>query len=100
MSFIDAEHQRTLRAYGVQAEALYRAGNEQELARWLQQLQEREQTWAAIVDPQLSAIAGSELSERFRREFSLGRDRPGRFICTSRTTRSWMCPSATGIFAF
>lgn len=74
MSFIDAEHQRTLRAYGVQAEALYRAGNEPELALWLQQLQEREQTWAAIVDPQLSAIAGSELSERFRREFSLGRD--------------------------
>ena len=42
-----------------------------------------ERARAAIVDPQLSAIAGSELSERFRREFSLGRDPSGRFICTS-----------------
>lgn len=74
MSFIDAEHQRTLRSYAAQAEALYRAGDNPALQAWLQQLQTREQTWAAIVDPQLQALAGSKLSERFLREFSLGRD--------------------------
>ena len=74
MSFIDAEHQRTLREYAAQAEALYRAGDEEALQQWLQRLQQQEQTWAAIIDPQLRALAGSELSERFMREFSLGRD--------------------------
>ncbi|MGE6661046.1 histidine kinase sensor domain-containing protein [Pseudomonas sp. NPDC077408] len=74
MSFIDAEHQRTLREYGAQAEVLYRAGDEKALREWLRMLQQREQTWAAIIDPQLHALTGSELSERFMREFSLGRD--------------------------
>ncbi len=64
MSFIDAEHQQTLRQYAEQAEALHRAGDAQALQRWLQGLQQREQTWAAIVEPRLQALAGSELSER------------------------------------
>ncbi len=74
MSFIDAEHQRTLHDYGVQAEAFYRAGDEQGLQQWLQQLQQEEQSWAAVVEPELRTLAGSQLSERFLREFTLGRD--------------------------
>lgn len=74
MSFIDAEHQQTLRQYAEQAEAVHRAGDAQALQQWLQGVQQREQTWAAIVEPRLQALAGSELSERFLREFSLGRD--------------------------
>ncbi|KRW68657.1 histidine kinase sensor domain-containing protein [Stutzerimonas stutzeri] len=74
MSFIDAEHQHTLRQYAQQAEALYQLGDAQALQDWLRSLQQQEQTWAAIVEPHLHALAGSELSERFLSEFSLGRD--------------------------
>ncbi len=74
MSFIDADHQRTLRQYALQAEELYRAGDEQALRDWLNSVQRQEQTWAAVVQPQLQALAGSELSKRFLSEFSLGRD--------------------------
>ncbi len=73
-SFIDAEHQHTLRQYAQQAEALYQLGDAQALQDWLRSLQQQEQTWAAIVEPHLHALAGSELSERFLSEFSLGRD--------------------------
>lgn len=74
MSFIDAEHQHTLRQYAQQAEALYREGDAKALQDWLRSVQLQEQTWAAIVEPHLQALAGSELSERFLSEFSLGRD--------------------------
>lgn len=74
MSFIDADHQRTLRQYALQAEELYRAGDEQALRDWLSSVQRQEQTWAAVVQPQLQALAGSELSKRFLSEYSLGRD--------------------------
>ncbi|WP_425316107.1 sensor histidine kinase [Stutzerimonas chloritidismutans] len=74
MSFIDADHQRTLRQYALQAEELYRTGDERALRDWLRSVQRQEQTWAAVVQPQLQALAGSELSKRFLSEFSLGRD--------------------------
>lgn len=74
MSFIDAEHQRTLRHYGEQAEAMYRAGDHEALARWLTTLQQQEQTWAAVVEAQVRPLAGSVLNERFYQGFGLGRD--------------------------
>lgn len=74
MSFIDADHQRTLRQYALQAEELYRTGDERALRDWLRSVQRQEQIWAAVVQPQLQALAGSELSKRFLSEFSLGRD--------------------------
>lgn len=74
MSFIDAEHQRTLRHYGEQAEAMYRAGDHEALARWLTTLQQQEQTWAAVVESDVRPLAGSVLTERFQEGFGLGRD--------------------------
>ncbi|MGA4632695.1 histidine kinase sensor domain-containing protein [Pseudomonas solani] len=74
MSFIAPEHQRTLRDYGARAEELYRAGDEEALGRWVADLQQREQTWAAVVDAEVRALAGSELSRRFVDTFTLGRD--------------------------
>ncbi|MBU1330553.1 MAG: sensor histidine kinase [Gammaproteobacteria bacterium] len=74
MSFIDAEHQRTLRHYAEQAEALYRAGDHAALKRWLETLQQQEQTWAAVVESEVRPLAGSVLSERFVESFTLGRD--------------------------
>lgn len=73
MSFIDAEHQRTLRHYGEQAESLYRGGDHQALQRWLNTLQQQEQTWAAVVQAEVRPLAG-ELSPRFLEGFGLGRD--------------------------
>lgn len=74
MSFIDAEHQRTLRHYAEQAEALYRAGDHATLKRWMETLQHQEQTWAAVVEADVRPLAGSRLNERFREGFALGRD--------------------------
>lgn len=73
MSFIDAEHQRTLRHYGEQAESLYRGGDHQTLERWLNTLQQQEQTWAAVVQAEVRPLVG-ELSPRFLEGFGLGRD--------------------------
>lgn len=74
MSFIDAEHQQTLRHYAQQAEAMYRSGDHAALKRWLDTLQEQEQTWAALVEAQVRPLAGSVLSRRFTDSFGLGRD--------------------------
>ncbi|MDU9406815.1 sensor histidine kinase [Pseudomonas sp. zfem001] len=74
MSFIDTEHQRTLRHYGEQAEAMYRAGDHEALARWLTTLQQQEQTWAAVIEADVRPLAGSVLNERFYEGFGLGRD--------------------------
>lgn len=74
MSHIAPEHQRTLLGYGARAEALFAAGDEAALAAWIDELQVREQTWAAVVRADVSPLAGSTLTERFRTGFRLGRD--------------------------
>lgn len=74
MSHLAPEHQRTLLQYGAQAEALFAAGDEAALARWLEELQAREQTWAAVVRAEAQPLAGSVLTDRFERGFVLGRD--------------------------
>ncbi|MDH1262310.1 sensor histidine kinase [Pseudomonas sp. GD03944] len=74
MSFIDTEHQQTLRHYAQQAEAMYRSGDHAALKRWLDTLQEQEQTWAALVEAEVRPLAGSVLSQRFTESFGLGRD--------------------------
>ena len=49
ISFIARKHQETLQDWGHTAERLYLAGDEQAFARWLEQLQREENTWAAVV---------------------------------------------------
>ena len=74
MSFIAEEHQQTLQAYGKHAEHLYLSGELDELGRWLRELQEREQTWAAVVHSSVEPLAGSSLSPTFVESFRLGRN--------------------------
>ncbi|KAA0695079.1 sensor histidine kinase [Halopseudomonas laoshanensis] len=74
MSFIDSNHQQTLRHYAAQAEALYLSGDEQALARWMQTLQQQEGTWAAVVRANVEPLGGTQLSQRFQQGFGLGRD--------------------------
>ena len=74
MSFIARKHQETLKDWGHTAERLYLAGDEQALARWLEQLQQDENTWAAVVRSEIQPLAGSELSSQFQEGFRLGRN--------------------------
>ncbi|GKW50655.1 sensor histidine kinase [Halomonas sp. NCCP-2165] len=73
MSFIAERHQQTLRQWGATAERLHVAGDEAALADWLEALQAREETWAAVVRSDIRPLAGSELSAQFREGFRLGR---------------------------
>ncbi|MBL1379084.1 sensor histidine kinase [Zobellella iuensis] len=72
MSFIATEHRQTLLDYGAEAERLYLAGDQQALATWLEQLQQRENTWAAVVRSRLEPVAGT-IGRRFWEGFGLGR---------------------------
>lgn len=74
MSFIAEQHQQTLKQWGDTAERLYRAGDEQALAVWLEELQARENTWAAVVRSDAQPLAGSTLSAQFQEGFRLGRN--------------------------
>lgn len=74
MSFIDLEHQRELVAFGREAERLFLAGDTALLSKWLKELQEREQTWAAVVQSSVKTFADSQLSEQFLRGHRLGRN--------------------------
>lgn len=73
MSFIAEQHQQTIESWGRTAERLYQAGDEQGLADWLEELQARESTWAAVVRSELKPLAGSRLGDRFQEGFRLGR---------------------------
>lgn len=74
MSFIAREHQATLKSWGQTAERLYTSGETDALARWLDELQAREDTWAAVVRSDVQPLAGSELSSQFVEGFRLGRN--------------------------
>jgi two-component system sensor histidine kinase PfeS len=73
MSYIDDEHQQTLREYGDKAKALYESGDRAALSRWLRELQEKEATWAAVARTGIEPVAGSELAPSLRDGFRLGR---------------------------
>lgn len=73
MSFIAPEHREQIKAWGREAERLHLAGDEYALRVWLEQLQTQEQTWAAVVKSELTGLAGSQLTNRFYDEFSIGR---------------------------
>lgn len=74
MSFIDTRHQQQLLDYAKQAETLYLQGKHEQLAEWIQTLQQQEDTWVALVKSQLTPLAGSEFDDYFVENFALGRD--------------------------
>ncbi|MFQ3787680.1 sensor histidine kinase [Halomonas sp. A29] len=74
MSFIAEHHQQTLKQWGATAEQLHNAGDELALDAWLEKLQARENTWAAVVRSDVQSLGGSTLSEQFNEGFRLGRN--------------------------
>jgi len=74
MSFIDHDHQRQLVNYGREAERLFLLNDHQQLTQWLIDLQQEEQTWAAIVDSKIETYAGSTLPKQFTDSHRLGRN--------------------------
>lgn len=74
MSFIEQQHKQTLLNYASQAEALFNQGDEAALSEWLKDIRHKENTWAAVVQSQVTPLAGSTLSPQFKEGFRLGRD--------------------------
>ena len=73
MSFIADEHQQQLFSYAREAERLYQ-DDPQEVLAWIQALERREQTWAAIATGQIVALAGTTLSPTYLENLRPGRD--------------------------
>ncbi|WP_231758347.1 sensor histidine kinase [Microbulbifer elongatus] len=74
MSMLSQAHRDELRGWGREAEALYRSGDRASLQRWLDQLQQREETIAEVVSYSIAHLAGSRgLEERYSGN-KLGRD--------------------------
>ncbi len=73
MSYISEEFQQELIDYGRHAERLYYYQGEEALESWLSALQEKEQTWAAVVSSDVMPLAGGVLSSQFQQGFRLGR---------------------------
>lgn len=73
MSFIADEHKQELLGYGQEAERIYLQEGEAALETWLLDLQDRENTWAAVVKSQVTPIANGFLSQQFVDAFRLGR---------------------------
>lgn len=74
MSFIAKEYQLQLLEYGKQAERIMTQEGNEALAVWLQELQQKEQTWAAVVTSKITPFADTTLSSGFVDRFRLGRD--------------------------
>lgn len=73
MSYIADHHQQEMRAWADHAESLYVKGDMDELNHWINQLQTKENTWIAIVSPELRLIAGNKIDQSYVEEFRLGR---------------------------
>ncbi|MDN3518504.1 sensor histidine kinase [Aquisalimonas lutea] len=73
MSYLAEEHQATLLEYGNTAKTLYESGDQAALSRWLRELQDRENTWAAVARTGIEPVAGSELAPSLQDGFRLGR---------------------------
>lgn len=74
MSFIEQTYQQELLNYAKYAETLYQRGDISALNAWIRELQEKEQTWVAVVQSHIQPVAGSRLSKQFKDGFRLGRN--------------------------
>lgn len=73
MSYIAEHHQQEMKAWARHAESLYLKGEVDELNRWIDNLQDKEDAWVAIVSPELHLVAGNRIDEEYVKEFRLGR---------------------------
>ncbi len=74
MSHIDSKHRQTLTMWGEKAEELYLAGDKVALEKWLEELQQEEQTWISIANYEIDHVAGNKLKPRFYEGYNLGRN--------------------------
>jgi two-component system sensor histidine kinase PfeS len=74
MSFISDENQARLSEYGKRAEQLYVSGDTDALTAWLKELEQTEETWAAVVSSVPTLEAGSSMSPVFLDGHRLGRN--------------------------
>lgn len=73
MSFIEEDHQDTLREYAHKAEELMNIGQMQALEAWIEHIKASENTRVAIVNSKLTAVAGGDIPEEYLDKFTLGR---------------------------
>ncbi|OUL58945.1 sensor histidine kinase [Pseudoalteromonas ulvae] len=74
MSYIDDAHQQALLDYAHHAQSLWRLGDDTALAKYIEQIEQQESTWVAIVESALMLKANSTLSQDYIDTFTLGRD--------------------------
>jgi len=73
MSHLAHEHKTQLKAWGVEAEAIYKTQDQKAINAWLEALQAREQITAAIVSFSSELIAGNKLNKELYTAYNLGR---------------------------
>lgn len=73
MSMLALEHRQTITEWGRTAEQYYKANNIQGLKQFIEQLQQQENTWLAVVSFDYENIAGDPLSIVYEGEQTFGR---------------------------
>jgi len=73
MSRLDEAYQQEMTAWGREAEALYQTGNIEALNLWIDELQLREDTQAAVVQMAVQRLAGNQLNEDAYTGYNFGR---------------------------
>ena len=74
MSFLSKIHQQELLSYAKEAERLYLSGDMISLTSYMKKIQQKESTWASVVESELTPLADTQLSQRYLDGFTLGRD--------------------------
>ena len=74
MSYMAEQHKQELRDFAKQAEGIYINQGDAALELWLQELQQKEQTWAAIATLDVNTLANSNLTEKYVDGLWLGRN--------------------------
>jgi len=73
LSHLTEAHKQQINAYADRAKQLYLLGDSEGLQHWMEEIQSKENTWAAIVESKVSTVAGGELNEYFYQYYGIGR---------------------------
>ncbi|MCG7547564.1 sensor histidine kinase [Pseudoalteromonas sp. Of7M-16] len=74
MSQIKVEHQEELIALGQHAEQLFLNGDMAALSAYVKKIEQAHNTWAAVVQRELTPLADTQLQQYYLDEFTLGRN--------------------------
>lgn len=73
MSMLALQHRHELQDWAQQAQELYEGGDKQAIKQWIEDLQQRENTWAAIVSLEIEELFGTPGHEHLYLGSNLGR---------------------------